>query len=223
MQIGKNFHFSETELKSIENTIVECEKDISGEIRVAFEYKSNSYTGAALTAGMVFLLISTLIFLFIEDILFPNTFISYFQDHYLVLTQFVSFSIGSIITLFSPNLQRAFTSKSYMRKSAYEKAETIFLEKEIFATRQRSGILIFMSLLEHQIVILPDVGIKAKVKPKEWDKIAQTIAKSFQKHQAADGIQQAVKGCRELLLKYGFEAGPDDLNELSNDIILPKK
>src|SRR5690606_9453346 len=119
MQIGKNFHFSETELKSIENTIVECEKDISGEIRVAFEYKSNSYTGAALTAGMVFLLISTLIFLFIEDILFPNTFISYFQDHYLVLTYFVSFCIGSLLTFFSPIITNSFNYPSYMRNSAY--------------------------------------------------------------------------------------------------------
>lgn len=221
--MGKKLLFSETELKSIENTIIECEKDVSGEIRVAFEYSSNSYTGAMLTAGMVFMLISTLLFLFIEDVLFPNTFISYFQDHYLVLTQFISFSLGALITLFSARLKRLFTSKSYMRKSAYEKAETIFLEKEIFATRQRSGILIFMSILEHQIIILPDVGLKAKVKPKEWEKIANTIAKSFQKHQAADGIQQAVRDCRALLLKYGFEASPDDLNELSNDIILPKK
>lgn len=223
MQIGHQILFSQTELEAIKNTINECEKDISGEIRVAYEDSSNNYGAAGLIAGLIFMWTASLLFILVEELLFSNSFMALFQDHYLLLIQGIAFLLGILITSFSDKLKRTFTPKKYLRKSVLEKAETIFLEKEIFATRQRSGILIFMSILEHQIVILPDIGLKAKVSAKEWDKITKNIANSFKKHQAADGIQQAIRECRDILLKNGFEAGPDDINELSNEVIVPKK
>lgn len=215
--------FSNTELDAIKQCIHDSEKEISGEIRVAFEQSSNSYTGAAMWGGLILMWGITFMYLLIEELFFHNSFIGIFQIHYFILIQAISFILGFFLVKISHRLQRFFTPYSQLRKSSLEKAETIFLEKEIFATRQRSGILIFMSILEHQIIILPDVGLRAKVNDKEWEKIAKNIASSFKKHQAADGIQQAIIACKEILLKHGFEAGPGDQNELSNDVILPRK
>ncbi len=223
LAMGQNIIFSEIELDVIKNRIIECEKEISGEIRVAIERSSDAYRGASMWGAISIMWVVTLIYFAVEELFFKNSFHKIFHVNYLILIQLCSFIGGYFITSFSNGLKRFFTPASMRKKAVFEKAETVFLEKEIFATRQRSGVLIFLSLLEREVVIMPDIGLKAKVKQQEWNNIAKSISAGIQHKHSADGVLKAIEQCRDILLKNGFTAGPEDANELSNEIILPKK
>ena len=73
-------------------------------------------------------------------------------------------------------------------------------------SRQRTGILIYISLLEHQVYILPDTGIRARVKDKEWKAVTGMIVAGIKRKKPADGTLEAITACRDLLLQNGFQA-----------------
>jgi len=220
MLFDKKFIFSDVELEAIKQRIVDCEHAVSGEIRIAYASSSGRYNSALLWGGVWFMWIGTIIYLLVEELFFKNSFIAFFQVNYLVLLQSILFIAGVVITSRSFAMKRLFSTRKGRLQVVKEKAETIFLEKEIFATRQRSGILIYISLLERQVYVLADIGIKARVKDKEWKEITGMIINGIRNKKPADGTLEAISACRDLLLKNGFKAGPDDTNELPNDIIL---
>jgi putative membrane protein len=42
-------------------------------------------------------------------------------------------------------------------------AESLFLSREVFATRGRTGIMLLVSLFERQVIMLPDTGLSKRL------------------------------------------------------------
>ena len=47
-----------------------------------------------------------------------------------------------------------------MDHTTRQRAENAFLEEEVFNTTQRTGIMIFISFFEHEVIVMADRGIK---------------------------------------------------------------
>jgi len=97
-------------------------------------------------------------------------------------------------------------------------ARSAFLEHEVFATRDRSGVLLFLSLLERRVVVLGDSGIDAVVEPGEWSGIVDGVAQGIRAGRPADAVIDAVERCGPLLERAGLERRPDDQDELPNEV-----
>jgi putative membrane protein len=99
-----------------------------------------------------------------------------------------------------------------------KRAENAFLEEEVFNTRQRTGIMIFISFFEHEVIVMADKGISKVVEQKEWDAIVRNIIEHVRKGKIIDGIEAAILRCGEILLEKEFLITPDDENELKDDL-----
>jgi putative membrane protein len=88
----------------------------------------------------------------------------------------------------------------------------------VFATRDRTGILIFLSLLEHKVRVLGDSGINAKVQQSDWDGVTQLIVSGIRERRATDGLVAAIRECGRLLDAHGFRRRSDDKDELSDNL-----
>jgi putative membrane protein len=99
-----------------------------------------------------------------------------------------------------------------------QRAERAFLEEEVFRTRDRTGILVFLSLFEHRVVVLGDAGINKQVEQRHWDGIIQSIVAGIRAGRPGEALVLAIRQCGELLERYGVALQPDDTNELSNDL-----
>jgi putative membrane protein len=99
-----------------------------------------------------------------------------------------------------------------------ERAAMAFLEEEVFVTRERTGILVFLSLFERRVCILGDKGINEQVQKEEWDEIVQIIVSAMKNEAPADGMIEAVWKCGQLLERRGVEIRPDDSNELGDTL-----
>ena len=53
------------------------------------------------------------------------------------------------------------------------RAAEAFVEERVFATEKRTGVLIFVALFEHRVVVLADEGIREQVPSDAWDGIAR--------------------------------------------------
>ena len=83
-----------------------------------------------------------------------------------------------------------------------------------------TGIMIFVSFFEHEVMVMADRGISKVVDQKEWDKIVANIISHIKKNKVADGMVLAIERCAEVLIENGFTRTKDDVNELRDDLRL---
>ncbi|AKH38384.1 MULTISPECIES: TPM domain-containing protein [Nitrosomonas] len=88
------------------------------------------------------------------------------------------------------------------KQSARERAIDIFSLLRVWDTPHNNGVLIYLLLADHDVEIVADRGINAKVDHKEWENICQEIEAAFQKGQFEEGILAAISAIDNLLKKY---------------------
>ncbi len=115
-----------------------------------------------------------------------------------------------------PGLRRRLTPAAAIDDRVEMRAAAAFLEAEVFATRDRTGVLIFLALFEHRVVVLADSGIAAKVVPGEWKAISDRLAAGIREGRAAAALIEAIEACGRLLAERRVERRPDDVSELSD-------
>jgi putative membrane protein len=135
-----------------------------------------------------------------------------------VLLIAVTGGVGAVLTLLVPALKRRLAGRRRLIATTHRRAVQAFLEKEVFLTRERTGILLFVSLLEHRIEVIGDAGINAKVDADDWVEVVAMIQKHIKAGKLADGLVEGITQCGDLLEKAGVAIRSDDTNELADDV-----
>lgn len=126
--------------------------------------------------------------------------------------------LGLVPVSIWPALQRALIDQAVLEARVRRRAQAAFLEEQVFLTRERTGILIFLARFERRVVVLGDSGIHAKVSPGEWDAITDGIVFGLKRGRAAEALCQALEQCGALLERHGLARPRDDRNELADDL-----
>jgi putative membrane protein len=215
MSIQKRFN--NQELDRIKAAVREAESKISGEIVPVFVEKSGVYTLATYRAalfGAMFVFMLIVIF----DRYVPS--IAIYDRDPLLIFVFVGLGglAGALMAHFINPVKRLMVSPFQLDQATKQRAENAFLEEEVFNTKQRTGIMIFISFFEHEVIVMADKGISKVVDQKVWDGLVRGIIESVRNGKVIDGMETAIKKCGEILLEKGFVIDPDDVNELSDDL-----
>lgn len=115
-------------------------------------------------------------------------------------------------------LRRAMVATEELERRVRLRAAAAFVDEEVFATRDRTGILLFVSLFEHRVLVVADAGIEARVAQPEWDSIAGNVAAGIRAGRAGEALAEGVSRCGELLSRPGLEPRRDDADELSDHV-----
>jgi putative membrane protein len=211
--------FSEEDLQRIKTAVKEAEKKISGEIVPVIVERSGIYSianyKAALIAGVFFFVAMILLDRYIIE---DATHTLYYDPLFIFAVVIAGAGVGAVIAHFSPPVKRWLVSRTYMDECCRQSAENAFLEEEIFNTRHRTGILIFISFFEHEVIVMADRGISKVVEQQEWDKIVEELIGHIRSGRIVEGIAAGIKRCGEILLEQGFQKSDDDINELRDDL-----
>jgi putative membrane protein len=125
---------------------------------------------------------------------------------------------GLVLTRFVSPVKRFFAGKAEMERRVMQRAREAFIAEEVFRTRDRTGILLFVSLFEHQVTVLGDAGINAKVEQSAWEEIVTLMVRGITNGSATDGLVAAIASCGTLLERHGVRIRPDDSNELDDSL-----
>lgn len=126
-------------------------------------------------------------------------------------------ALGGVATAFLPPLRRWLAGSGRLDRAVQRRAAQAFIAEEVFATRERTGILLFVSLFERRIEVLADTGIHRRVGAEAWEDVVDRIRDGLATGRPAAGIVAAIERCGELLERAGVDARPDDPNELTDD------
>ena len=138
-------------------------------------------------------------------------------DETLLIT-LSSMVIGGLLGLAIKPLRLLVCDKEDVDEEVMQKAQGVFISEEVFATKDRTGILIFISQLEHKVVVLGDKGINAKINQSDWENILQTVISGIKTNTVTSKLVEAIKMCENLLLENDFNVKNDDVDELSNHV-----
>ena len=96
------------------------------------------------------------------------------------------------------------------------RAAEAFLEENVFATNERTGVLIFVALFEHRVLVIADEGIQAKVGSNAWSRVTESVTRGIREGSPAKALIHAVEQCAVLLREHGVTSA-DASNEISNE------
>ncbi|HSA87596.1 MAG TPA: hypothetical protein VLE46_15580, partial [Nitrospira sp.] len=99
------------------------------------------------------------------------------------------------------------------------RAERAFGQHAVARTRDRTGVLIMVSLLEHQIYVLADQPLFQRVPVERWSTVVESAVGRLKAGDVVGGLCQSVQTCGVLLAQVcpsRPEANPD---ELSNELV----
>jgi len=105
------------------------------------------------------------------------------------------------------------------RKSIRSLVEEEFAKLGMNATRDKTGILIFILLKERQFYVLADSGINEKVEQTVWDSVRNNMQNEFKNGSYLSGILSAIEQVGKILSEH-FPIKSDDTNELSNKVVI---
>jgi len=121
-----------------------------------------------------------------------------------------------------PGLKRILLSIDEVDCAMEARAFENFTRHGIYKTRERSGVLILISLLEHRVEVLADEGINSRVDAKEWHKVVDEIVTGLKQGDACAGVCNAIAHCEALLVEHfphTRASAAADTNELPNLIV----
>lgn len=213
MSIQKRF--TDQDFERIKAAVKQAESKISGEIVPVFVERSGYYTIANYRAAMIS---ASLFFIVIIGLDRYSPSLAVYDPLFIFLAVALGGILGAAVPHFIHPAKRWFVNQKHMDEATRKKAENAFLEQEVFNTRHRTGIMIFVSFFEREVIVMADRGISKVVEQKEWDKMVRGIVENIRMGKVVEGIESAIRRAGEILLEKGFLQTPDDINELSDDL-----
>jgi putative membrane protein len=130
----------------------------------------------------------------------------------ILTLQIVVFSTLMLI-LCLPRVRVALMPRKVRRAVAHRVAMEQFTTRGIARKRDRSGILIFVSLAERYARIIADDGIAARVSQLEWQAAIAALVAHMQDGRIADGFITAIEECGNKLAQHfpRIESSSDEL------------
>jgi len=201
--------FTAEEQERIQQAVTAAEKKTSGEIVPMIVTTSGRYAEVELSGLVVGLVLGTLAALLWHD---P------WGSVQIYLFWPVVGAILGFVTCSIPSLKRRMISKDRIADAVQARSLAAFTGQGLHHTRAETGILIFVSLLEHRVVVLADRGINEKVEAGTWDEIVNRITASLKSGNGCDGFCKAIERCGEILAQH-FPRSADDRDELPNKLV----
>lgn len=107
--------------------------------------------------------------------------------------------------------------ESTCKSMVLDRAAEVFKSLALHKTKERNGVLIYLSIEDHKFAIIGDAGINAVVPNDFWDITKETILDYFKKGEFAQGLVIGIEMAGTHLKQY-FPHQKDDINELSDEI-----
>jgi putative membrane protein len=113
-------------------------------------------------------------------------------------------------------LMRLLVPASAQHEAVRARSRQVFLDHGVTETRERSGVLLYLSETERRVELLADRGIHERVGVEDWQKLVDEVVGAIRKRQAAQGIGAAIDAIGARLAQH-FPPSADDINELPDE------
>jgi uncharacterized membrane protein len=98
-------------------------------------------------------------------------------------------------------------------------AAFVFDDLGMKKTKDRNGVLLYVSVPSRKVAVIGDAGIHVKSGQHYWDSVLELVLSHFREGRYCDGLCAGVERIGEQLREH-FPYERDDMNELDDDVSL---
>lgn len=149
--------------EAVTRAVAGAERGTGAELIVVVAARSGTYLDVALLAGAAVAVVNLLIALFAPTI-FPPAVVA-------VEVPF-EFALAAWLAHRTPALLRALTPSARRRRQVERAAAAHFVGEAVHGTRGRTGLLVYLSLLEEEVALIPDLGLTGKIPSVLWSGVS---------------------------------------------------
>lgn len=191
-------------LDRIEQRVADTEERTSAEIVVVLAERSGSYRDLVVLVGTGVGLVALLLLLYVP-LSFPAATI-------VPLTVLAGLA-GAVAAGRSAALMRLLSLEERQRSQVRIAARVSFVDEAVSATRERTGLLIYVSRLEDRLELLTDHGLDSRIARGTWNALlAEVAAQDLPWDQRVDDLL----GRATPLLEEHFPPTDDNPDEIPN-------
>ncbi len=201
------------DIEALRDEIVAAEKRTVGEILPVILERSDPHPGA-LWRSAVFVL-------FLGSALLAS-WLPWDQPLWVLTIQFLLGTAGYLLALALPDYKRLFIREARATEVACEQALQEFFQAGLHETEERTGVLLFVSLLEHRSIVLADEGIHAKVSQDCWVETDKAILGGIRAGSLREGLIAGTRACADVLAQH-FPWREGDRNEIPDRILVRRE
>ncbi len=117
-----------------------------------------------------------------------------------------------------PALKLTLVGRKRVEQAVRERAVRAFYEKGLYKTRDETGVLVFISLLERKVWILGDRGVDRLIPHSFLQGLARELSSGIRDGRACEALCAVIIAIGKEMMVH-FPRKPDDTNELSDQII----
>jgi len=107
--------------------------------------------------------------------------------------------------------------ESSCKSNVLDRAAAVFKTLAMHKTKERNGVLFYLSINDRKFGIIGDVGINKVVPADFWDTTKEIVINDFKKGEFTQGIVEGIELTGKHLKQY-FPHQLDDVNELPDEI-----
>jgi putative membrane protein len=194
----------------LEASVVEAERATAGELVVCIVRACDEYGSLGWRLGITLAALALLG----GGVIWPEA-----TPVDLLALQCVALLLGHGVARFDA-IRRALLPETLLERHVAERAHAAFAEHGLTRTVGRTGVLLFVALLERRVVVLADEGIHRALGPDEsWQEVVELATAGLRSGRAVEGLEAAIRRCGEILGAH-LPASSRDVNELPNAIVL---
>lgn len=225
--MNANTFLSQDEQKSIEQKIAEAESRTGAEFVCAIATESGRYDRAEGIWGLIF----SLIFLALAYANPVDTFgLSSASGEWgaelfpgllwLTIAVVIGFIVGNVLASNAYWLRGLLVSENEMEEETRRAASHVFALRQLSATENSRGVLIYLSLFERRVVILADKGALVYLTQSDVDKLCSEAVGKLRQGEGKEMFLTTIDAAADLLAP-GLTPDEDEVvNELSNELAL---
>ena len=209
-------HLKHDEISAIEKQIEEIELKTQAEIVPVIVQSSSRYAQAQVTLILLF----AMLFLILWEVLVPHLYWDYMlRAAGLLLGGLFIIFWGAAFLVRDGRVRRLLTLRAEELEQCWKRARIEFYENRLHHTDDSMGVLIYISVLEHVVIVLADKKIAEKLPAQTWQAAVDQIVLGIKSKKMASGIQKGLDACSHLLIE-NFPASVNNTNELSNKVVI---
>jgi putative membrane protein len=122
------------------------------------------------------------------------------------------FVAGAFLARYDP-VERRLAGEEVMLAEATQRARAVFHEHRLFRTTGGTGVLVFVSMFEHMVIILGDESVSAKVTVAEFQAIVDRMIDDLKRGEIEQAFHTGL-GALEPILAERLPRAASDVNEL---------
>jgi len=193
--------FTKEQHEAVSAAIREAEQKSSGQIVCVLARASSAYAHIPLLWASMLALITP----------WPLIDFTPWSVQRIFLAQLVVFLVAAVVFSWL-RLRLLLVPRAVQRSRAHHAAIEQFVIRRVAHTKNRCGILIFVSLAEHYARIIADEGIAQKVPNAEWQTAVDALVTHMRGGDIAAGFTAAIERCSAVLAAHAPPDGsPNEL------------